>query len=213
MLFGNNIWFEQHRLLYIAIPKAANSAIKHALLPLIGMEGKRFANIHDRDKVGFQYVESKQVRKLRSRCFTFGVVRNPWDRIVSTYNDKICREPIHKPFLRYGFTPQTTFPEFVRTICEAPDHDADVHVRSQWSMLVSPDGCLMPHMVLQMERLMEDWPAVAGIIEAMSGIAPSKLEIINTKPHDHYHQFYDDETRELVRGRYKREIDLFGYEY
>lgn len=212
MIFGNNIFFEEARLVYIAIPKAANSALKRSFLPLIGLEDRKYANIHDREVVPFNYINGKKVRKLRKRAFVFTVVRNPWDRIVSTYADKVCRDPIHKPFERYGFRAHMGFRDFLRGVCEISDQDADVHFRSQHSMIFL-DGCLLPHMVLQMERLKKDWPVLRGVVESLAGQQPGELRMVNQKKHSPYRAYYDAETQELVRRRYEAEIEVLGYEF
>lgn len=212
MVFANNIYFEDARLVYIAIPKAANSALKSAFLPLIGLEQRAYSNIHDRELVPFNYVNTKRVKKIRERAFVFSVVRNPWDRIASTYADKVCREPIHKPFERYGFVSHMSFEDFVRGISDIPDSDADVHFRSQHSMLFM-DGCLLPHMLLKMERLQKDWPLLRGIVETLTKKQTGELKMVNRKQHAPYREYYDTTTRDLVGRRYADEIQLLGYEF
>lgn len=208
--FGNNVHFEEAKLVYIGVPKAANSAIKHALLPLLGIEGE-FANIHDREKVPFKYIETPKVKALRHDCLVFSSTRNPWDRVVSTYVDKVCRTPIHPPLAKHGFESNMSFPSFVELLAKTPDAGLDIHLRSQHTMLMH-DGCFLPHLVLPMERLETLWPFAQDIVERASKIRPLPLSIVNHKPHADYRTFFDDPLAELIRTRYETDASMFGYE-
>ncbi|WNZ54764.1 sulfotransferase family protein [Microbulbifer sp. MKSA007] len=212
---SNTILFESYSFAYIGIPKAANSSVKKVLAPLVGVdfsEAVKAKNIHNREKYPFNYKSSKALSKKIDGLFVFTVVRNPWDRLVSSYNDKVCRANIHPPLLKLGMYTGMPFEEYVDIISVTKDQDLDIHLRSQTS-LIFHDGRLMPNLILRMENLNSHWKSCAKIIEGFVGKDLPEMLISNSKKHRYYGEYYTRATKNKVGDRFSSDVTLFGYDF
>ena len=90
-------------------PKVANSSIKATLCKLLNQQpnggikttADRFwrENTHGET----QLVTPQQARRLRSSHFSFSFVRNPFDRLVAAYNNKILEiDDVPLPMKKMG---------------------------------------------------------------------------------------------------------------
>lgn len=135
-------------------------------------------------------------------CFKFAFVRNPWDRVVSCYFNKVKSR--NWPLLKecWGMT----FEEFVDWLSQQDLARSDIHCRPQVHMIPVKD--------LDYVARFEDFEAEIRVIFACLG-CPDIPYIPKANPsyHDHYSVYYDDRTRELVGYLYREDIESFGYAF
>lgn len=138
-------------------------------------------------------------RKFRE-YFKFGFVRNPWDRMVSLYERKEATE----------MRTRMTFAEFVRWIeySSATCVHSSPH-RYQLDWFVDPDGNVLADFIGRFEKLKSDWRVVADKL----GIAGELPHVRENPRARHYTEYYDEETRELVRRKFRVDIERFEYEF
>jgi hypothetical protein len=81
-------------------------------------------------------------------------------------------------------------------------------VRFQKDFVCSEAGDLLVNFVGRFENLDADFQIICSKI----GISASlpRINVSNTKP---YKEYYNDETRELVRQAFAPDITLFGYDF
>jgi chondroitin 4-sulfotransferase 11 len=139
--------------------------------------------------------------------FTFCFVRNPWDRMLSLYNQ--LRKPIrpdtwesrktaHDLSNRYSFT------DFLKKL----DHkDFDGYAQSNF-YLIGGNGNLLDF-IGRFENLQEDFDIICDKI----GIPRQELPHKNKSKHKHYTEYYDDETKQIVAEKYAKDIEYFGYKF
>ena len=139
-------------------------------------------------------------------------VRNPWDRLVSCWQDKTVNS-FYRTWGDYGFTPGMDFESFARRVVEIPHDQADKHFRPMYFDLVDNKGDCIPGYVAQCESLSHDWDVARGIISGRRGLQLPAIKHKNKSEHDHYSEYYDDELRELVGEYYKRDVELFDYRF
>lgn len=160
---------------FIHIPKCAGSSVVRAL----GLKGC----MHKRASAS-------------TGGFTFAFVRNPFDRLVSSYN-YLTGGFGNLGDQEYGNTLSKSFNGFVRN-----GIDLDwLHFKpmTHW---VDTDI----EYVGKFENLDSDFSDIAKIIGS-----DATLGHINKAPHKHFAEYYDDETREIVREAYALDIETFGY--
>lgn len=137
--------------------------------------------------------------------FKFTFVRNPWDRLVSTFFDKtkhVIGTQWELP--QYAKYEHYTFKEFVRDLSD--QILSERHVRTQISLLGSMKNV---DFIGKFESLQEDFERVCSRI----GISCEELPHHNKMKHKSYWEYYDDETRALVSRMYKQDIDCFEYQF
>lgn len=212
-----NIVLHNYHAIYFYIPKVACSSIKSVCFDLLH-PGKATNNIHNFD---YPCVKRNGIAHNYNNYFKFAFVRNPWDRLVSCYRNKIRTDNkyndneftngVFNKLLVYNlFWAGMTFEDFVDAVCKIPDQHANPHFRSQHTFIVGEDGKLLTNNIGKFEKLDSDFSEVCKKIGAPSIALPHLMlggKRIN------YRSFYTDKTRNLVTNRYSRDITLFDYDF
>jgi hypothetical protein len=216
------ILLTRYNAVYIDIAKVASSSLKATFAAVLGL---------DLDIVGGNPHEVEFPRPPESSCtgewlypgqYTFSFVRNPWDRLVSCYRDKIEGEVegftkfsesgVARCLARFGaFSANMSFEEFVHAVASIPDADADEHFRSQHNYLTNIWGDIAVDFVGRYENLEADFRRVAARI----GLPPNiSLPRMQANPRFvNYVDYYTDATREAVATRFAQDITLFSYRF
>ena len=99
---------------------------------------------------------------------------------------------------------------FVDAVAAIPDEEADEHFRSQHTFLSNGNGALAVDFVGRYERLADDFKQV----QERTGLPPLELPRLQAaRRAAKYATYYTPRTRDLVARRYRRDIELFGYEF
>ena len=216
---------DEYRFVYFVVQKVACTSIKTALAPLFDLDTSRADELRKDANPRFiihrifqdsdyQIGRDELLSSPRyNDYFKFAFVRNPWDRLASCYSDKIVGTNKSGnvgfstfPEIRKGMP----FAEFVRAVHAISDTEANSHFRSQHVSLLDPDRRLMPDFIGRFENLQKDFAHVARDI----GVPEIELpHILRSKRSPEYREFYDENTAELVRERYERDAELFGYAF
>ena len=138
--------------------------------------------------------------------FKFSIVRNPWDRLVSTWNDKV----------QHQWSEHDKNPYRIKVFKKYKDKDYDFFVKN---VIPSEDihtECLSNLIDLKVvdfigrfENFQQDFHTICDKI----GIPQQQLPHRNATKHKHYTEYYDDETRKIVAEKYAKDIEYFNYEF
>jgi len=216
------VLLKQYRAIYIPVPKVACTSFKTAFAPLLGL---RLDRAHgDPHRVWFPSpvpIDSLQLI-LYPGFFRFGFVRNPWDRLVSCYRDKIRNEV--DGYTRFTIRPGVanclarldsfvagmSFDAFVDAVAAIPDSEADEHFRSQHTFLTNRKGEPTADFVGRYERLADDFK----IVRERTGLPEIELPRLQAaRRAAQYAPYYTPRTREVVADRFRKDIEMFGYEF
>jgi hypothetical protein len=137
--------------------------------------------------------------KKHEEYFKFVFVRNPWDRLVSCYHDKVLKKKLFKKCWNKDFK------YFVNYVKKQNLETADRHIRLQSSLF--PVNAV--DFIGRFENFENDFQYVGKKI----GLPESKLPHYNITKHKHYSEYYDDETRAIVAEMYADDIKNFGYQF
>jgi hypothetical protein len=204
---------KEFKCLFFPIPKAANTSLKTAFGSLIGIdvEGSLSAGISP-------FITKNRVIDFDD-FWKFTFVRNPWDRLVSCYSDKIKKDScynnnryingVYVGLAEYGyFRAGMPFEEFACRVCDIPDLFADRHFVSQHILLTNKSGELMVDFVGRFENLEGDFKQVLSKIGHPNVSLPHARRTIR-KP---FFEYYTPQLWHMVGERYAKDIEMFDYE-
>lgn len=208
----------KYKFIYFPIYKVASSSLKTMMAQLLDIEDvEALMNVHS---IEFPLVDNPF---RYPDYFKFCFVRNPWERIVSCYEDKIRKdkkitnpwflEGICRGFLRYGnlFRVGMSFEEFLEVVKDIPDSKADQHFRSQFTFITDKNKNLLVDFMGRFENIDKDFKIISDRI----GLGEMNLVHKNPGPgkKKHYQKYYNERTKKIFRQRYKEDIELLNYKF
>ena len=198
---------DKQKWVHVSIPKCACSSIRCALQLHFGQEPvKTWQEVHDR-----KWPQTRTLKWL-SQCgpewHTWAVIRNPFDRLVSVWQEKCCN-PAIKDNIGVQLRPLSgqSFEVFCRVICDliqaAPeDHLIDTHVRPMTHSLVYEGKCVVQE-ICEMHKLDDYWRGLQGRYGFPA------LEHLNVSKHETSDKYYTPELRSLVEETYADDLRLW----
>jgi hypothetical protein len=200
-----------HRFIFFHVNKAAGTSVQRALEhfgdrpsdnSLSRLKSKLRLTRDYRKRFYAEHVHASQLRKQMPRevydeYLKFAFVRNPWDWLASTYH-YLCNTPTHRHHRRV--TAMTSLAEYV-------DFEIARGKRSQAAFVCDGDAVIVDF-VGRFETLEADFSSVCQQI----GIEAA-LPHANKTEHSDYREYYDDVLIEKVAKHWRRDIDLFAYEF
>jgi len=173
--------------IFIHIPRCGGFAVTKALRPF----GESFS--FDNHVPANQTI-NRVGRERFENSFTFSVVRNPFDRLVSLYR-YICRDKSHH--LHKIITKYKDFHEFVLSMPNQQNCLRDTQ-RSYLSEAIS--------FVARFENIEEDFKIICDKLEVKASLT-KKPEIPD------YHNWYSGRNVEIVEEIFEEDLAVFEYEF
>lgn len=205
--------FPEFKIAYVPIPKCANSSIRAALLPLIGIQPESIQKIQEFR--GFEERNFKRFLKKENldNWYVFCVVRNPYSRFASAYLDKlVTRHEVLRPLRRMGLTKGDNFLRYMKMLSMWPIDARNEHFAPQ-SRMLSKIGHLPELNFHKFENLYNDWEGIRQEIFTRSNILIPKLEHRNkTKTDSNWKNLYCENTKALADQMASEDFHNFGYE-
>jgi len=189
-------WSNANRAIFIHIPKTAGSSIAQAL------------SIHSRH---VPYIEYERVNRHKfQRFFKFAFVRNPWDRLVSTYfflKSGGVNE-MDRRFAAEELTGYDSFAAFVEGWLSEKNIWSWVHFKPQHYFICDAALRVRMDFVGQTENIAADFRTLCERL----GMA-ADLKWINRGAYNPYGDYYTDALRDRVATVYDDDIKIFGYRF
>ena len=151
------------------------------------------------------------------KYWSFAFVRNPWDRLVSCYTEKIRPDGDPENFINgvsrvltsFGvFEAGMSFEQFAREVAQIPDEEAEPHFLSQHKFIVNRAGDLIVDFLGRFETIDKDFDVVRQRIRA-----PVELPHLLRSQHGHYRDYYSPDLAHIIGERYSEDIARFGYTF
>lgn len=207
----------KHKFVYYPVPKAACTTLKSFLIKVDNIERGPSVHLTNIPVLSFSEIRSP----LYKNYFHFTFIRNPYDRLLSCYMDKVlCPASSdltdrwfingeNRTFLnqygKLGFS-KMSFDDFVRFVTKISDKHCNPHFAPQHSLL-DLDSL---NFIGRLENFDQDFFHVKEKLSLSDNIKPERLM---TTKHDPYRTYYNDETRSLVAKKYAKDIEIFNYDF
>jgi len=190
--------YDEHKCIFVHITKTAGTSVAKSLFNYLPYH---YTAIQYRVIYGTETFND---------YYKFAFVRNPWDRVYSAYrylkaggwNDddkQWSEENLHG------------YPEFNDFIIDwlTPDNlNRHLHFKPQYEFLCdSKDRILVDH-IARFETLNEDFALIAEKLKLKT-----RLGKHNLNPAKGYQEIYTDKAIDIVAEVYKKDIDMFAYQF
>jgi hypothetical protein len=214
----------KNNYIYFETPKAACTTIKRTLMNL-ELEGTGFRP----EKVHlpafstpfiklFQLNENEALRLLNSnRMFKFCFVRNPFERVLSCYLDKIAgNKPQKKKILKYfgndaDIETLIDFDEFIHAVSLQSIKEMDKHWRPQFYQLFG--GLIKFDYIGKVETFKDDLIAIDKYLKGKLLKNHENVLWHKTEAKRKIKDFYDDQIAKKVVNLYSVDFEHFGYNF
>tara|TARA_R110000782_G_scaffold270454_1_gene371299 strand:- start:3682 stop:4290 length:609 start_codon:yes stop_codon:yes gene_type:complete len=196
---------QQYKCIFIHVNKTAGRSVSTAIFGDIKehLTSKELFNLYDINPTEerLKIIKDSNYLKLLhthwDNYFKFIFIRNPWDRKLSDY------------FFgkKTGIVaPNIDFTTYIKN--NHPNPDLWNSPGIEW--VEDEYGEVEDDIFIgRFENLQEDFNSICNKI----GFPITKLPHRNKTSHKPYWEYYTDETEELIRQKYQKDIKLFNYEF
>lgn len=191
----------KYRFICFRIPKSASSSIRKALIPF---SDKKISVRTDVKSIMGNLNKQGLTLDLWKKYFKFAFVRNPWDRAVSRYFYSIKKNDCFNQSRVIEEDYKKDFYQFIK-VFEQKGREKIY----QFDFLADNNGKIQVDFIGRVETLQKDLDKVCEIISLPSIVVPH----LNKTIHNNYKKYYTEESVEIVRKKFKKDIEYFGYEF
>lgn len=186
-----------YKCIFIHINKCGGQTIEH----LLGVKEEHRSARQWKRRVS---------RTVWESYFTFAVVRNPFDKMVSMYSHRKQNIAPEKRSWDWALfeNPDFGFNDWLSLVYSRASKYPKSNIRSQLEMIASWRGRILVDEIVRFEEYSEKIPAVLQRLGVTEPLVDK-----NRSSHVHYSEYYDPESIELVRRYFKEDIRYFGYEF
>lgn len=218
-IYGRDFYFvDAMKLVYLSIPKVACTAIKLALAKAAGFAFEPGQDIELAVHHHPQWCWAQgKLAEAQSGYERFTFVRNPFDRLVSCYRQKIITEsasahqaPLFRDYF-FAIPANISFTDFAQRISKIPDALADSHFKSQYALLYRGEELQVDY-IGKFEQFDQDWQPLAEKYQLEPLLAQVNISKNKAGCHSDYRLYYTEPLVQLIYERYRKDIHAFGYE-
>lgn len=187
----------KHKFIFVHINKTGGTSLNRCLGKFCEEPQRGHPRIEE-------YIKEANEKHGADNYFKFSFVRNPWDKLLSTYfyRTQILSDEKAKSVSFRDWIVNSTKKEKISFL------DCLAH-RPQLDWIADKNENLKVDYVGRFENLEKDFNTICDKI----GIPRQKLPHAKITKHQHYSEYYDKETRKIVADKFKKDIEYFGYEF
>ena len=192
----------QYKCIFIHIPRCAGTFIELAI------DKRDWWNV-DYKKKHLSAIRAKELYKeYWDDYFKFAFIRNPWSLEVSWY------------FWKKQFLKNLTFKEFIKNedLNKTVKLSSEFDDKKLFNIFPNLTNCfdylqINDEIEVDFVGRFENLKEHLSLISKKLNISKVNLGPVNKTDHQDFKKYYDDETREIIGKRYKKDINFFGYTF
>lgn len=203
---------EAHKVLFVHNQKAAGTSVAKYFrnnLP----DAEEFLPMHAYARNAVEIMG----KDAWDKYYSFGFVRNPWDRLVSWYKmiSERPNENRENKLWQYVRNNSNSFSDFIKNCTETISYEKmginyeKSFVLPQLHYFTNLEGEVIVDFIGKFETLHQDFSTVLNV----NKLPGSPLSHENQTQKTDYQLYYDDETKKIVASRFKTDIDYFEYTF
>jgi hypothetical protein len=191
--------FDDNKAIFIHIPKCAGVSVNRTL----------FGNLAGGHMTLEEYLNVFEPEHIDA-YFKFTIVRNPWDRLVSAYFflKKGGFGDRDRDWFNEELSSFASFDDFVKRWVNEENIWKWHHFRPQYHYMLDKREKVPLDFIGFLENLDEDF----AFISQRMGLTVA-LPKSNKSEHNNYQDYYSEESKEIVKSVYSRDIQMLGYNF
>ena len=215
------LYSRKYGFLYVHIAKTGGTSMRSRLKRLLWKDSEYYPRFICHKLSGFfghrlgskiprhaHIIAAKEMlpHGMFESLFKFAFVRNPWDLQVSSWYHLKRERPAlvegikdFKDFIRYKLDPKRKY-----------QYHLDTSIELQSDYLVDLNGTIVCNFIGRFEALQEDYKYICNKIGIKPLSLPNKRK---AQGRGDYHEYYDNNTAELVYNYFKKDIEKFDYKF
>lgn len=199
----------EKKLLFCHIPKNGGETVHKIMETLDNLE---FRNTHYSLTMLKKKINND---KLFNECLKFCIVRNPWDRMVSTYFFRKSRRE-----WKFGPKEQWSldFNDWIKYIYSEEYQNLNIincnidvlkyHYGSSLRWVVDENNNIIADKIIKFENISTELSDLFKMYGYTNAITKN-----NSTKHKDYRTYYNEESKKLVSENFKEDIEYFNYEF
>lgn len=204
-----SVFVESKNIIFVHVPKTGGTSIAEWLTT--NCNGKKGRRVH--------HPLSELKKEFNKDAFSFTVVRNPWDRLLSyyVYIKKTTENRLNDALLgklkKSNKLKKT--PAYLSETLELLNKGFEYFIKNDWvwtrtNMSISHQTDIAEgvDLILKFENLTEDFKKIQTI---MNCYLPLPYKNITT--HSHYSTYYNQEMIDIISDKFKDEIIRYNYDF
>lgn len=196
----------KYKFIFLSNPQSASTTIRKLLNPFSDIRsGNTLFPHHDNE-----FPHHMDATGLKAKCdemgwawneyFKFTTIRNPWDKMIGRYHYGLAHP---KSIWHIPAKSVSTFKEFVFHP-EVIRHSKQSTIKK--FAFNENDECLVDY-ILKIEDINTELPKILNKL----GLPKRKIRKLNASEHNHYSDYYDEETKDAVGKFFEFDIEYAQY--
>jgi hypothetical protein len=209
---GILVIYDKYKCIHVHIPKTGGTSIAHAFRGTWIDPFDKINRVHEGHATACEIKKYYATEEQWNNYFKFAIVRNPFERVASAYNFLVGGTMKKSRFEnRVEFRSFVTRTNFYNKMLSSENKSAE----RSFNYIVKPavdylfeDDNLLVDYIGRFENLEEEWEIICEKLKI-------KMELPHKRRYHHkyYKEFYDEATKRIVAKTYKKDIEIFGYEF